>query len=236
MGLNDLAMELSLNTQTENCDSTRFCVPNPTADKIRKWDLPSLINLNARSLNSEKVDELHVTVTTHDVSIVCVSETWFKDYMDSSSLTMQGFCLERKDRDHGRAGGVACYIRNDLMYKRLNDMEVHDLEVMWIKVMPKKTPRKFSCVLVACLYYTPKTEYLKIRDHLITNIDTVMRKHPECGVIITGDFNQLRDNFMKTHYRFVQVVNVVTRGHAILDKIWTNMEEVYYFRTGVIGP
>ena len=90
MGVNDLALELSLNTQTENCDSTRFCVPNPTADKIRNWDLPSLINLSARSLNSEKVDELHVTV--------CVSETWFKDYMDSSSLTMQGFCLERKER------------------------------------------------------------------------------------------------------------------------------------------
>ena len=227
MGLNDLAMKLSLNTQTENCDSTQFCVPNPTADKIRKWDLPSLINLNARSLNSEKVDALHVTVATHDVSIVCVSETWLKDYVDSSSLTMQGFCLERKDRGHGRAGGVACYIRIDLMYKRLNDMEVHDLEVMWIKVMLKKTPRKFSCILVACLYYTPKTEYLKIRDYLITNIDTVMRKHPECGVIITGDFNQLRDTFMKTHYRVVQVVNVVTRGQAILDKIWTNMEEVY---------
>ena len=31
---------------------------------------------------------------------------------------------------------------------------------------------------------------------------------------------------METHYRFVQVVNVVTRGQAILDKIWTNMEKV----------
>ena len=81
---------------------------------------------------------------------------------------------------------------------------------------------------------------MKIRDHLITSIGTVMRKHPECGVIITGDFNQLRDNFMKTHYRYVLVVTVVTRGQAMLDKIWTNMEEVYtlpvYFRTGVIGP
>ena len=95
MGLNDLAMELSLNIQTENFDSTRFCVPNPTADKIRTWDLPSLINLNARSLNSEKVDELPINVATHDFSIVCVSETWFKDCMDSSRLTMQGFCLER---------------------------------------------------------------------------------------------------------------------------------------------
>ena len=199
MGRNDLAMEVSLNTLTENSDSTRFRVPNPTADKIRKWYLPSLINLNARSLNSEKVDELHVTVATHDVSIVYVIETWFKDYMDSSRLTMQGFCLERKYMGHGRAGGVACYIRNDLMYKRLNDMEFHDLEVMWINVMPKKMSRKFSCILLACIYYyTPKTDYLKIRDQLITNIDTEMRKHPECGVIITGDFNQLPVNYENT--------------------------------------
>ena len=34
---------------------------------------------------------------------------------------------------------------------------------------------------------------------------------------------------MKTHYRFVQVVNVVTRGQAILDKIWTNKEKVLLF-------
>ena len=80
MGQNDLTMEPPLNTQTKNADSTRFCVPNPTANKIRKWDLPSLINLNARSLNSEKVDELHVSVAKHDVSIVCFSETWFTDY------------------------------------------------------------------------------------------------------------------------------------------------------------
>ena len=93
--------------------------------------------------------------------------------------------------------------------------------------MPKKMPRKLSCILLACIYYTPKTEYLKILDHWITSIDNVMRKHPECGVIITGDFNQLRDNVMKRHYRFVQVVNVVTRVEAILYKIWTNVEEVY---------
>ena len=96
-----MAMEHSSNSQTENSDTTRFYVSNHTADKIRICDLPSLINLNARSLNSEKVDKLHVTVATHDVSIVCVNGTWFKDYndtnnnnifylvvMDSNSLTM----------------------------------------------------------------------------------------------------------------------------------------------------
>ena len=48
-----------------------------------------------------------------------------------------------------------------------------------------------------------------------------------CGIIITGDFNQLNDNFLKTHYRFVQIVNVGTRGNAVLDKMWTNMDNVY---------
>ena len=35
------------------------------------------------------------------------------------------------------------------------------------------------------------------------------------------------DNFLKTHYRFVQIVNVGTRGNAVLDKIWTNMDKLY---------
>ena len=95
-------------------------------------------------LNNEKVDELHVTVATHDVCmylyvfvkhglIVCICETWFKDYnMDSCSLTMQGLCLQRKDRNHRRAGGVL------FLTSCLNDMASHDLEVMWIKVMPKE--------------------------------------------------------------------------------------------------
>ena len=73
-----------------------------------KWDLPVLINLNARSLCTDKIDELQVTVGVHDVSLVCVSETWFKEYMGNDSLNLYGFNLERKDRNNGRAGGVAC--------------------------------------------------------------------------------------------------------------------------------
>ena len=140
---------------------------------------------------------------------------------------MYGYNLERKDRTHGRAGGVACYVRNDVLYKRLDSLEVPELEVIWIKIMPKKLPRKVSCILVACVYYTQHTDYSQMRYHLIMGIDTMIRKHPECGVIVTGDFNQLNDHFLKVHYRFVQVVNVVTRGQATLDKIWTNMNGYY---------
>ena len=192
-----------------------------------KWDIPTVINLNARSLSIEKLDELKATVGIHDVSVVCVSETWFKDYMGKDSLNLYGFNLERKDRKNGRAGGVACYLRTDILYSRLYAYEDDELEVIWIKVMPKRLPRTISCILIACIYYTQQTDYLKMREHIITSIDAVIRKHPDCGIIVTGDFNQLNDNFLKTHYRFVQIVNVDTRGNAVLDKIWTNIDKVY---------
>ena len=84
------------------------------------------------------MDELQITVETNNASIVCVTETWFKEYMDIHSLALEGFCLERKDRINGRGGGVACYIRNAINSKRLVDMEDTELEVMWIKIMHKK--------------------------------------------------------------------------------------------------
>ena len=71
------------------------------------------------------------------------------------------------------------------------------------------------------------TDYSQMHSHLITGIYTMVPKHPECGVITTGDFSQLNGNFLKVHYRFVQAVNVVTRGQVTLDKIWTNMNDFY---------
>ena len=78
---------------------------NAGARPSLKWDLPVFINLNARSLSTDKIDELQVTVGVHAVSLVCVSETWFKEYMGNDSLNLYGFNLERKHRHNGRAGG-----------------------------------------------------------------------------------------------------------------------------------
>ena len=62
------------------------------------WDLPTIIKKNARSLNAEKVDELQVIVDDYDIAVACITETWFREYMDNTSLALEGFCLERKDR------------------------------------------------------------------------------------------------------------------------------------------
>ena len=139
-------------TETSHSNYRPICAGNNTGKS--KWHLPAVINLNARSLSIEKLDELKVIVGIHNVSVVCVSETWSKDYMGNDSLNLHGFTLERKDRKHGRAGGVVCYVRTDLLYSRLNAYEDDELEVIWIKVMPKQLHRTVSCFLIAYIYIT----------------------------------------------------------------------------------
>ena len=202
----------NMNNNSVYRSTIRPCALDLMVNKRSGWDLPTILNLNARSLSEEKLDELQVNVTIHDVSIICVAETWFKYYMDDNNLSIEGFSVERKYRNDERTGGgVACYIRNSFMYKRLSNVQEKELEVIWLKIMPKKLPRKFSCIHIACIYFTQMTEYAKMREHVITCVESVTRKHPECGVILTGDFNQMNDSFLKTHYTFSQIVKVATR-------------------------
>ena len=42
----------------------------------KRWDIPSLANINARSLNVEKSDELQAIVDNNNVDLICVAEIW----------------------------------------------------------------------------------------------------------------------------------------------------------------
>ena len=63
------------------------------------------------------------------------------------------------------------------MYERLDDTEDDEHEVLRIKLKPKDLP-------------PPGADNGSLREYLITSLDTVLRRSPECGVILSGDFNQ----------------------------------------------
>ena len=105
----------------------------------------------------------------------------------------------------------------------MGTLEDPSLEVMWLKSKPRKLPQRFSCIIVVCIYHSPGADSAIMREHLINGIDNVVRRHPDCGVILMSDFNRLKDNFINTHYRHVQMAKDPTRGQAVLDEIWTNM-------------
>jgi len=62
--------------------------------------------------------------------------------------------------------------------------------------------------------------------HILDSLDTVTRDHPYASAVLAGDFNQLRDASLLS-YPLKQVVRLPTRGSAILDKIYTNLQDWY---------
>ena len=54
----------------------------------------------------------------------------------------------------------------------------------------------------------------------------VARDHPHAGVVLLGDFNQLRDSALLS-YPLRQVVKSATRKSAVLDKIYTSLKDWY---------
>ena len=114
-----------------------------------------------------------------------------------------------------------------MVYTRLRYIEDDEHEVLWVRLRPLKLPRKYSCIVIACIYHPPKADNGSMREYMITSLYSMLRCYQECGIILTGDFNQMRDSFLRVHYWYAQLVNMATRNGAILDKIWSNMSPVY---------
>ena len=58
-------------------------------------------------------------------------------------------------------------------------------------------------------------------------MDTVLRRNPDCGVILNGYFNQFNNSFFRTYYEFEQTGKRATRNRAILDNMSNNVSPVY---------
>ena len=63
-----------------------------------RWSTPGFLNVNARSLSIEKLDEFFVVARMNDVACVNVTYTWFNGCMASDIFGLAGFCCERKNQ------------------------------------------------------------------------------------------------------------------------------------------
>ena len=68
---------------------------------------------------------------------------------------------------------------------------------------------------------------MRLYDHLMTSLDTILASHPTAGVIVMGDFNQFDFRRLCRNTSLKQIVKKSTRGNATLDLIFTNMKSWY---------
>lgn len=122
-----------------------------------------IIQLNCCSLIS-KIDEIRLTlVSCSEFHILCITESWFKPYHSSELFNIPNYVLVRLDCTrtsrngafiHG--GGVACYIRDDLIYQELEfNHSTVDLELLTLSLLLPDLRKYYLCIV----YRPPSGNY-----------------------------------------------------------------------------
>ena len=187
--------------------------------------LPSFLLINARSL-LPKIDELSLLISIHSIEFIAVTETWLNDTVPDQLIYINNYNIFRNDRSYSR-GGV---ISTNIPAKRRMGLENPSHECLWIWLRPHRLPRHLTGLICCVLYNPPDTpvnEQKELTAYLIDQIDRVRCIHPDCGVVLLGDFNNLDISDLLRHHNLSQIVDTPTREGNILDLIVTNLEALY---------
>lgn len=140
----------------------------------------SFVHYNVQSISS-KLDILGSEL--FDFDILAFSETWLNSSIDTEDLLIQSYrSPERKDRIGDSHGGVMIYVKENIHYRRRQDLEILGVECIWIEL-----GNKHKHVLFGLFYRPPSSDsfyYSSIENSINLAVDTGVR-----DVIVTGDFN-----------------------------------------------
>ena len=173
------------------------------------------------------MDELTTEINSNKIDIAVVVESWLKSDMPSATFSIPGYQTIRRDREAKRGGGICVYIRNDTPYKYWIDLQQNDIECVWITVFPKVMPRDVPNITIGAIYHPPQADHREMNQYITSSLDQIKSKHPQTGIALVGDFNQLPEWTITKHFKLQQVVKEPTRGANILDKCFTNLQTYY---------
>ena len=128
----------------------------------------SFIQYNIQSI----VNKLYILqAELFEVHILSFTETWLNPDISTDDLLMQSYnTQERKDRTGDSHGGITIYIKEEIYYKRRNDLEIRGIECIWIELIHNR-----KHILFGLVYRPPNSDaqyYSNIEDSIALAIDT----------------------------------------------------------------
>jgi len=81
------------------------------------------------------IDEIKRVISKYNLDILCVSETWVDNTHNPNEFGIDGYHFEHRDNNKTFQGkqGVGLFIKNNISYKPLPDIDPSDLMCMTIK-------------------------------------------------------------------------------------------------------
>ncbi|XP_028415844.1 uncharacterized protein LOC114539415 [Dendronephthya gigantea] len=185
-----------------------------------------------------KIDEIAHTINIIEPDIGIFTETWLSESVPDDPININGYQLYRRDRVNRLHGGVCIYVKTSIKCKVLSELYNVDHEVLWMDLTPKRLPRGFSNVIVGVVYHPPDAHDATMKEYIISSLETVESKYPNCAIILAGDFNKSLLPILRTTVKTFQLkpmINFPTRGANTLDQIFTSVSE-YYSTSSSLHP
>jgi hypothetical protein len=196
--------------------------PGPNGTKFCK--MISMCHVNIRSLSRSKVRAIQTSLTSL-YDIITLSETHLHNGVTNDVFKLNGHHnIIRKDRLN-QGGGVAIYVKENILYKRMLKYEKPNLEALWLQVNTIE-----GKVLICCCYRPPNDSTFWDEIQLVLDdVKTDKVKYIYILGDINADFNTPNGrklNMLCVNNNLQRLINEQTRITAstatVLDQIITN--------------
>ena len=182
---------------------------------------PTILLTNIQSLKA-KYDELSLVFSSNSPDIACLTETWLSAEIASSLVSIQGYFLVRNDRKSRKGGGTALYIRDNMPFDVIDTTEhlTGEIEATFVDL-----PSIDLSIL--CCYLPPHLNSVSlesVRRGISDITDRHLSIHSNRKLIVLGDFNHFKAEWLQSDLSLYEMVHQPTRGKNVLDHILISNE------------
>ena len=139
-------------------------------------------HINIRSLRN-KIHEIHTILSTHDIHVLSINETWLDDSISDATLQIPGYILYRHDRT-SRGGGVCFYVETTNFYVLV--LPRHTDAEMLMLLIDLPTGTRPAEKIIACSVYRPPGSVVSYWENICTELDSLDSRY---NIIVLGDLN-----------------------------------------------
>ena len=114
-----------------------------------------------------------------NAAVICLSETWLDDSITDGEISIDGYCLVRRDKNRS-GGGLCMHMRNDISFSPRIDLDIDGLEVLFCDILLSKS----KPIVIGACYRTPK------QTNFIDKLEeSIFKIRSDSEIYLLSDFN-----------------------------------------------
>ena len=151
---------------------------SPKTPSFAKGMVIASLNINSLLLHKDEVSSF---INEKGIHVLALNETKVERKMGNNLLNINGYKIEREDRNN-RGGGVAIYVKSSINYARRKDIPLDGLELVCIEIKPVN-----ASPFIIIAWYRPPRDPISTFDNLEKVLQYLENDNKE--IILIGDTN-----------------------------------------------